>query len=164
MKTYYKMIHKTLTRYVLLAVVGLLCPALAAARSALVAPYDLTAVPSHGLLATDAWGHLQQSGSYNFSQSFGTNNRISAVGYVYDAAGDLTQDGLGNTYTYRADGHQATSNGVTYSYGGLDNRAVKTSGSTCNEHFYSGGSPLATINNSVNWTNVFYTARIDTSL
>ncbi|MGH8402014.1 MAG: hypothetical protein ACRESO_01220 [Gammaproteobacteria bacterium] len=33
-----------------------------------------------------------------------TTNRISTHGYTYDAAGELTADGTGNTYAWNAEG------------------------------------------------------------
>jgi hypothetical protein len=39
----------------------------------------------------------------NPSYTFDGNNRISGSGVVYDAAGNITNDGLGHTYTYDAE-------------------------------------------------------------
>lgn len=52
----------------------------------------------------DPWGNMQRQGSYNFLQPFSAHNQISASGYSYDSAGDLLTDGIGDTYTYSADG------------------------------------------------------------
>jgi hypothetical protein len=51
----------------------------------------------------DPWGNQQESGNFNFLQSYNpATNRIN--GYSYDAAGDLLGDGM-NTYAY--DGEDA---------------------------------------------------------
>jgi YD repeat-containing protein len=62
----------------------------------------------------DAWGNRQESGTFSFIQPFGPANQISATGYVYDSSGNLTADGLGNTYSYDAGGKMSASNGATY--------------------------------------------------
>jgi len=43
-------------------------------------------------------------------------NQLSGIGLVYDAAGNVTTDNLGNTYTYDAENRIATVAGYTYSY------------------------------------------------
>jgi RHS repeat-associated protein len=49
--------------------------------------------------------------------SFGTNNRItSASGILYDAVGNVINDGLGHTYTYDAENRMITVNGGTQAY------------------------------------------------
>jgi hypothetical protein len=42
----------------------------------------------------DAWGNHVESGTFNFVPSADASNRISATGYVYDLAGNMTADGL----------------------------------------------------------------------
>ncbi len=105
----------------------------------------------------DPWGNLQESGTYTFSQVIGANNRISpGQGYLYDSAGNQTQDGLGNTYQYRADGLMTGSNGVTYTYDALGQR-VRKSGSASNEYIYFGGQLLAMRNPTTGaWTDRIY--------
>lgn len=103
----------------------------------------------------DPWGNLGQTGPYSFSQSFAPNNQISGSGYGYDLAGNLTGDGF-NHYSYRADGHQVSSNGTTYSYDPLDQRVVKSGGPTT-EYFYFGGTLLATRDASSGaWNDFLY--------
>ena len=105
----------------------------------------------------DAWGNLKQSGTFSFIQNFDLNNRIAAQGYVYDAAGHLTQDGLGNGYAYDAAGRITGSNGATYTYDGLDNRVRKDSGGGALEYYYFGGRLMATRNPSGGaWTDYIY--------
>lgn len=119
----------------------------------------LPSVPASSMSYTyDAWGNLQQSGSSGFVQLIDANNRISAVGYNYDSAGNLTSDGNGNSYTYRADGHQSASNSVSYGYDALDQRVVK-SGSSTLEYFYFGGNLIATRDSgSGAWKDLLYGA------
>jgi len=54
-------------------------------------------------------------------------NHLSATGYSYDAAGDMTSDGS-YTYTYDAENRITSANGVTYTYDGNDLRVEKSSG------------------------------------
>jgi hypothetical protein len=72
----------------------------------------------------DPWGNQTESGSFNFTQAFTGNNQINASGYSYDTAGDLTADGLGNSYTYNVDGMLTASGSTQYSYDALDQRRV----------------------------------------
>jgi len=92
----------------------------------------------------DAWGNRQESGTFNFIQPFSSANRISATGYVYDLSGNLTADGLGNTYTYDADGKMSASNGATYTRDPFGQRIRKDVGGAATEYFYFGGALLAT--------------------
>ncbi|MGO8719815.1 MAG: RHS repeat-associated core domain-containing protein [Acidobacteriaceae bacterium] len=64
-------------------------------------------------------------------------------GYSYDAAGDLTADALGNTYTYNVDGMLTASGGAQYVYAGLNQRIAKTGGSYPTETIYFLGQPIA---------------------
>jgi RHS repeat-associated protein len=50
--------------------------------------------------------------------SFNSANRISTPGYRYDAAGNLTGDGV-NTYQYDAEGRRVTINGQAYVFNAL---------------------------------------------
>ena len=118
---------------------------------------SLPAVPSNSETFTyDPWGNLTQTGPYSFGIAAGNTNQIP--GYTYDSAGNMTKDGLGNSYSYRADGHQTASNGTSYSYDPLDNRAVKA-GSTNTEYFYFGGTLIASRNKSTGaWNDIIYGA------
>ena len=96
----------------------------------------------------DAFGNLKQSGTYSFQQNFSVNNQISATGYTYDAAGDLTADGNGNTYSYNADEMITASSGASYVYDALDQRVAKAGGSNAGETIYFNGVPIALHNPS----------------
>jgi RHS repeat-associated protein len=115
----------------------------------------LPGVPSESqTYSIDAWGNLAQTGTFSFSQAFGTNNQIS--GYGYDSAGNQTQDGLGNTYQYRADGLMSGSNGAAYTYDALSQR-VRKDASASTEYFYLGGQLLAMRNPTTGaWTDRIY--------
>lgn len=103
----------------------------------------------------DAWGNLQQSGSFTFAQGFGKNNQIT--GYTYDAAGNLTKDGLMNTYTYDAEGKMTGSNGAVYTFDPLNSRVRKDNGSSSLEYFYFAGQLMATHNPSSGaWNDYIY--------
>jgi len=104
----------------------------------------------------DAWGNLQQSGSFSFSQLIGSNNQVTATGYGYDNAGNMTSDGLGNSYQYRPDGLMSSSDGAAYTYDALGQR-VRKDASTSTEYIYWGGQILAMRNpTSGAWTDRVY--------
>jgi RHS repeat-associated protein len=92
----------------------------------------------------DAWGNRQESGTFSFTQGFSPANQISATGYVYDVSGNLTADGLGNTYSYDADGKMSASKGATYTRDPFDQRVRKDDSDAATEYFYFGGALLAT--------------------
>src|SRR6202041_1629283 len=53
---------------------------------------DATAGGLSDTYSIDAWGNRQESGNLNFTQPFNAANQISATGYGYDLAGNLTTD------------------------------------------------------------------------
>jgi RHS repeat-associated protein len=55
-----------------------------------------------------------------------TKNQLN--GYVYDPAGNLSNDGLGHAFMYDAENRIATVAGVTYTYDGDGKRVEKSSG------------------------------------
>jgi hypothetical protein len=74
---------------------------------------------------------------YNPQISPANNNRL--VGYVYDAAGNVTTDAQGRTFAYDAENHQLNYNGgasmnsgntASYSYDGDDRHVKKQVGGT----------------------------------
>ena len=80
------------------------------------------------------WGQNALQGGSNFSASFdAATNRINTLGYVYDAAGNMTNDGS-HSYTYDAEGNVlSVDSGSTaqYLYDTFNNRVrVQTSTST----------------------------------
>ena len=85
------------------------------------------------------------------------NNQISAIGYTYDAAGDLTADGNGNSCTYNADEMITASSGASYVYDALNQRVAKTGGSNAGETIYFNGVPIALHNPSSGaYTDLLY--------
>ena len=96
-----------------------------------------------------------------FPQAANANNRIASLdatvsGSNYDSAGNLTSDGTGGSYAYRADGLITGSNGWTYTYDPLGQR-VRKDGSSSNEYIYFGGQLLAMRNPSTGaWTDRIY--------
>lgn len=104
----------------------------------------------------DPWGNQQESGNFNFQQSYNpANNHIN--GYGYDAAGDLTSDGLGNNYTYNAEGMLTATNSAQYVYDALQQRVEKTGGSNPTEVIYYNGHPIALLNSSSGtWTDLIW--------
>ena len=78
-------------------------------------------------------------------------------GYTYDSAGDLTNDGLGNTYSYNIDGTLATTENAQYTYDALEQRVEKTGGSDPAEFVYFDGRPVAMLNpTSGAWTDLIW--------
>ena len=105
--------------------------------------------------SVDPWGNMQQSGNFNFQQSYNpANNQIN--GYSYDAAGDLLNDGM-NNYTYDGEGMLTSVNGAQYTYDALQQRVEKTGGSNPAELIYFNGKPVALYNpTSGAWTDLIW--------
>ncbi len=92
----------------------------------------------------DVWGNLlsqtvTQGSAPMLSVAVNANNRITNSGFLYDSAGNLTNDGSA-TYSYDLDNRLTTTAGVTYTYDGDGNRAEKdqTSGSTYDRLYWYG--------------------------
>jgi RHS repeat-associated protein len=101
------------------------------------------------------------------------NNHINTdATYAYDAAGNMTQDGSGLTYTFDAENHITSAAGVTYTYDGNGLRVKKSngtlywrsiagdaiaetdlSGNTISEYVFFAGRRVARLDASA---NVFY--------
>src|SRR5437660_1028083 len=109
------------------------------------------------------WGGEVQDGSAGqtshlyFTYSNGKNQRTDA-GFIYDLAGNLTSDGA-QTYTYDAQGQQATASGTGYSltqnYDGDALRTSKTENGTTTYYLRStilGGQVVCEINSSGGWS------------
>lgn len=80
----------------------------------------------------DAWGNMTaktitRGTGYSFSVTASTNNQLSNLSY--DAAGEVTTDQLGNSYTYNAEGRIVSVGSANYAYDGDGNRVVKSDGS-----------------------------------
>ena len=121
----------------------------------------ISATDSSGSLSDtytpDAWGNRQESGTFSFAQSFSAANQISATGYTYDLSGNLTADGLGNSYSYDADGKMSASNGAVYTRDPFGQRIVKNYAGAATEYYYFGGQLLATRDpSSSQWTDYIY--------
>jgi RHS repeat-associated protein len=111
----------------------------------------------------DAWGNLLQKSVTKCSAEYLSvaalvNNRLS--GYSYDAAGNMTNDGLGNAFTFDAESRiaQVNSGAVNYVYDGDGNRVRKdVSGQASTEYYYFGGNIIAEVNISTSgWTNYVF--------
>jgi len=91
----------------------------------------------------DAWGNLLNKSSLantcsgeGLSVAVGANNRISIAGYAYDAAGNMTNDGLGHTFTYDQENRITGAAGYTYVYDVDGNRVQKANGSSGTLYWY----------------------------
>ena len=123
----------------------------------------------------DAWGSLTNraapsgmSGSCStegLSATATTQNQLSGIGLVYDPAGNVVNDGLGNTPTYDAENRIVTDAGVNYYYDADGVRINKSSGT-----MYwpgPGGEVLteATLSGTINEEYVYFNgariARVD---
>jgi RHS repeat-associated protein len=100
--------------------------------------------------AYDRYSNRWQQNS-NPSYVFNSNNQISGSGVVYDAAGNVTADGLGNTYTYDAENRVIQVNGTAgqcstatacYVYDALGQRVRATINSTSYDFIYNGGRAI----------------------
>ena len=83
----------------------------------------------------DSWGNLNNRAGVSgmtgctyepLSASVNTNNQLSIL--TYDAAGNVTNDGLGNQPTYDAENRISTDAGVTYDYDADGFRTEKSPG------------------------------------
>jgi RHS repeat-associated protein len=93
--------------------------------------------------AYDRYSNRWQQNS-NPSYVFNASNQISGSGVVYDAAGNITSDGLGNSYTYDAENRvtSVNANGATYVYDALGQRVRATINSTPYDFIYNGGRAI----------------------
>jgi RHS repeat-associated protein len=105
----------------------------------------------------DAWGNLLSVGNSGFTQPVNVKNQVST--FLYDAAGRLQTD-ANLSYTYDDDGLLLTSsNGATYVYDALGQRAQVAQGGTAKEYYYFGGQLIATLNPALGasgWTDYIY--------
>jgi RHS repeat-associated protein len=102
--------------------------------------------------AGNRWQQNAPQGGPAPQYSFDANNHITGSGVVYDAAGNITNDGLGNTYTYDAEGRVLTvagSNSASYVYDALGRRARATVNSQARDFIYDlDGRALAQMSGS----------------
>lgn len=90
-----------------------------------------------------------------------TTNHISNGGFTYDAAGNMTKDGM-NTYAYDGANRQTqiNSGAATYTYFG-PLRIKKAAGSTTTVYIYSGKEPIAEyVNGSLSTEYIYSGARL----
>jgi RHS repeat-associated protein len=102
----------------------------------------------------DAWGNLTNraaapgmAGSCStegLSATATTQNQLSGIGVTYDAAGNVTNDGNGNTPIYDAENRIVTDAGYTYSYDADGMRMEKASGSTGTMYWPGPGGEVLT--------------------
>jgi RHS repeat-associated protein len=86
------------------------------------------------------------------SLSVNTNNQVTNTGFSYDAAGDVTNDGV-YTCTWNAAQHLKSAASVTYTYDGDLRRVEKSSGTL---YWYTpAGVPLAETDTSGNTLNEY---------
>jgi len=101
----------------------------------------------------DAFGNLWESGNFTFWPTQYTNGN-EPYGATFDAAGNLVNDGIGNTFTWDEEGRVSTANGVAYTYNAAGERVGK-SGSGTTDTIYFDGRPVARLSGSA-WTDLIY--------
>jgi RHS repeat-associated protein len=107
--------------------------------------------------AYDRYGNLlQQNVTLGSAPAFSAaaNLKNQLVGYGYDAAGNLTSDGM-HTYQYDAESRLSTLNGgssATYTYDTDGTRIVKQAGSDTAEYIIASGQILSE-HHSSNWND-----------
>jgi YD repeat-containing protein len=93
----------------------------------------------------------------NPEYTFNGNNQITTSGVAYDAAGNITNDGLGNSYTYDAENRVIQVNGTPgqcstasacYVYDALGQRVRATINSTAYDFIYNGGRAIDEVTGS----------------
>jgi RHS repeat-associated protein len=115
----------------------------------------------------DAWGNLltktvTKCGAENMSLTADGHNWLHAAGtdYQYDAAGNMSNDGLGHSLTYDAESRISQINGgaVQYTYDPEMGRVRKdVSGQPSTEYYYFGNEIVAEQNVSTGaWTNYVF--------
>jgi RHS repeat-associated protein len=101
----------------------------------------------------DAFGNIQETGTYSFVQGYTASNQLS--GWSYDQAGNLLTDGLGNSYQYDAEGKTKSGAGATYVYT-AEGQRVEKAGSSTVDTVYFGGRPIARLVAGTGWTDLVY--------
>ena len=92
---------------------------------------------------------------------------LARIGLIYDVAGNVTKDNLGNTITHDAEDRIATIAGFTYSYDADGMRMEKTSGSSGTMYWRGAWGTLAEtdLTGSINEEYVYFNglriARVD---
>jgi RHS repeat-associated protein len=102
---------------------------------------------------SNRWQQNAPQGGPAPQYSFNGNNQITGSGVLYDAAGNVTNDGLGNTYTYDAENRlisMSGTNSASYVYDALGQRVRSTINSTPYDFIYNGGRAIDEVNAS-NW-------------
>jgi len=124
----------------------------------------------------DSWGNLTNRAGVSgmgscstegLSATATTKNQLSGNGAQYDAAGNITNDGIGNMPTYDAENRIVTDAGFTYSYDADGTRMEKSTGSSGTMYWPGPSGTLAetnltgTINEEYIYFNGERIARVD---
>jgi RHS repeat-associated protein len=101
----------------------------------------------------DNWGNLTNRAGVSgmgtcytegLSATSTTQNQLNGIGLVYDSAGNVTNDGTGNTPTYDAENRIVTDASYTYFYDADGMRTEKASGSTGTMYWRGPGGEVLT--------------------
>jgi RHS repeat-associated protein len=91
---------------------------------------------------SNRWQQNAPQGGPAPQYNFNSNNQITTSGVLYDAAGNVTNDGLGNSYTYDAENRVISmtgNNSASYVYDALGHRVRETISSVPYDFIYNGG-------------------------
>ena len=94
---------------------------------------------------SNRWQQNAPQGGPAPQYTFNGNNQITTSGVTYDAAGNVSTDGLGNTYTYDAENRVISMGGnktASYVYDGLGQRVRSTISSVPYDFIYNGGAAV----------------------
>ena len=88
---------------------------------------NLTSLGPNSTTQPNYVGCTQESG-FNYASFINTKNQVTAAGFTYDAAGNITASPGPVTYVYDAENHLTSAGGVTYTYDGDGKRVMKSNG------------------------------------
>ncbi len=95
----------------------------------------------------------------NPSYTFDATNHISGSGIIYDAAGNITNDGLGNSYSYDGENRSLTvtgSSSASYVYDAVGRRVRQTVGSSNYDYIFDlSARAITQLNPNWNWSELY---------
>src|SRR5271166_6343411 len=113
-----------------------------------------------GLNRFHASGQTAPNGGPNFLYTFNANNQIISGSVVYDAAGNMIEDEIGNTYTYDDENRMvaiAGSNPVAYTFDAFNRRVELTNTGGYRDLFYDvAGRMSYQAGNEAGFSRVFF--------
>ena len=110
----------------------------------------------------DIWGNRTQQeivGVNTQTWGYSANNRINDTGFLFDAAGNMTQQPGPTTFQWDAENRLKSVNttGATYVYDANGQRVRKNVGSDSTEYVYFGSQVIAERNTAGEWSDYIFT-------